>query len=139
MRQAQTRRVSRAPYDPGNDAVMVVRVLCVYRSEGHTALQLRESVWSLHLDDPVNRTVTNGNTEVSAGVFMSVVMLAHTVVHIFDQDARFPFIFVRVAKQKIDINRFTLKLSQSYSLTFTKLQLCYEGTSSVASVNRIAL
>ena len=45
----------------------------------------------------------------------------------------------RVAKQKIDINRFTLKLSQSYSLTFTKLQLCYEGTSSVASVNRIVL
>ena len=46
------------------------------------------------MDDPVNRTVTNGNIEVSARVLMGVVMLAHTVVHIFDQDARFPFIFV---------------------------------------------
>ena len=42
MRQALTRRVTRAPYDPGTDTVMVVRVLCVYRSEGHTALQLHE-------------------------------------------------------------------------------------------------
>ena len=83
-----------APYDPGIDAVMAVSVFLRRVPKRRAHGPPTAWVWSLHLDDQVNRTVTNGNNVVSARVLMGVVMLAHTAAYIFNQVSWFPCIFV---------------------------------------------